>query len=127
MAKEVKDIKSEIAISKLYIKDLEYLIKKAEKPVTKEKEKKKQKLDSLKCEYTNLEEAHEAYGYGVMSQAEFEKLQDFFSDRELAEDEKDAKELYLIFLKSTLKIENRNIEYFEKELFNEKLVEIARS
>lgn len=113
---EIEDLKVEIAISKLYIKDLESLIKKCEKPVEKEKEKKKKKLDSLKSEYVDIDEAHEAYGYGSITEEQFEKLEDFFNNKQSVEEEKGAKELYLNFLKQTLGKEKRELCNFEKEL-----------
>ena len=113
---KIEDLKVEIAISKLYIKDLESLIKKCEKPVEKEKEKKKKKLESLKSEYANIDEAHEAYGYGEITEKEFEKLEDFFNNKQSVEEEKGAKELYLKFLKKTFSRENRELCNFENEL-----------
>lgn len=98
------------------MKDLENLIKKCEKPVSKEIERRKQKLDKLKCEYETYEDAQTAYGFGEITQAEFEKLQDFFANKENQEDEKSIKELYLRFLKQALNIECENLNYLEKEL-----------
>ncbi|MBP1924626.1 hypothetical protein J2Z76_000479 [Sedimentibacter acidaminivorans] len=116
MAKQVNDTKIELAITKLYIKDLESLIKKCEKPVSKEIERRKQKLDKLKCEYETYEDAQTGYGFGEITQTEFERLQDFFISKETQEEEKSVKELYLKFLKQTLNRECRNLNYLEEEL-----------
>lgn len=110
------DTMLEIAITKLYIKDLESLILKAEKSANKKIDERKKSMDKLKCTYETLEEAHEAYGYGEINETEFLKLQEFFENKESLIEDKSTAELYLSHLKRVLNTEKMNLEYFKKEL-----------
>lgn len=112
------DLKVEIAISKIVVKELEKIVNKYEKQVDKEKEK-----DKKLQQYEDLEQAMEAYGYGDITAKEFQKIQDYFENKE---NDKSVNELYLCYIEQEYRKEKKNLADLERELFNEKLVEIAR-
>lgn len=116
---QIDNLKEEIAICKIVVKELAVLVKKYEKQVDKEKEKEK-KLQR----YEDLEQAREAYGFGEITKQEFEKLQDYFDCKE---QNKTVKELYLQYIEKEYRLEKKNLSDLEKELFKEELVSIARS
>ena len=104
----ISDMKLEIAINEIVVKELQIIVNKYNKQVDREKEKEK-KLFA----YVDLQEAQEAFGYGDISEAEFKKIQDYFENRE---NEKSVKELYLNHIKHELKNEKRNLADLKNEL-----------
>jgi hypothetical protein len=116
----IKEIKTEIALIKIGMKENQISINKYEKRVAKEKLKKQEKL----LEYASIEEAREAFGFGEITETEYCSLCDYF---ESLEDEKSINELFLIYLKREKKQNLKDLKYLEEELFKEELVEMARN
>lgn len=116
----IKEIKTEIALIKLGMKENQISINKYEKRVAKEKIKKQEML----LEYATVEEAQEAFGFGEITEIEYHSLCDYF---ESLEDEESINELFLNYLKRERKQNLKDLKYLEDELFKEELVEIARN
>lgn len=120
MSKITKDLETEIELIKLDIKENEIVIRKYEKKVNREKSKEQRIL----LEFSTIEEVQEAYGYGEITEEEYNKFNNHFEN---IENKKSINEMFLIYLKKTEKQNKQTLKYLENELFKEELVEIARS
>lgn len=118
--KKINDLKNEIELIKLDIYENEIIIKKYKKRVEKENLKEQEKL----LKYVTIEEAQEAYGHGEISDSEYERLVNYFEN---VEDKKSVNEIFLEYMQRCKKENTNTLKYLEQELFNEELVEMARS
>lgn len=77
-------IKEEIRVREIVLKKLRTSIEALDKVSARKKAKQKQEMEKL-LEYKTYEEAHEAYGWGFISDAEFEQIQNILegNNREL--------------------------------------------
>lgn len=117
MSKEVEELKLEIALTKLDIKETQLLINKYEKKVSKEKEKLKKKY-----KYESEEEIREAFENDVITLKEYDEILDYFNSQE-----KSINEIFLEYLKRNNIEDLKHLRSLEDELFKENLVQIARS
>ena len=117
---KINNLKNEIELIKLDIYENEIIIKKYKKKVDKEKIIEQRQL----LEYATIEEVQEAYGFGEISDSEYDKLINYFENKE---NEKSINEMFLEYVKRSRNENTNTLKYLEKELFNEELVEVARS
>lgn len=84
---ERKEIEADLKARKILLKKFESVLKDLEKKSLSHKEKRKEKLLSLR-EYKTYEEAHEAYGWGYITEEEFRDIVAFIEkgDSEIEND-----------------------------------------
>lgn len=118
--KEIENIKKEIKLIKLEIYENEILIKKYSKRVNQEKTNKQEML----LQFNSVEEVQEAYGYGDLTEEEYNEVINYFEN---LENEKSINEMFLEYIKRTKTQNMDTLKYLEGELFKEELVDIANS
>ena len=111
-----KDTLLEIHMTELWIKDIESLIRKHKKSVVLAKAARHEKIESLQCEYSSPEEAHEAYGYDYITFEEYEAVKKFYEDKEAMEFQLTDIEQHSKFLKQELIKEKNNLKYHKNIL-----------
>ena len=84
MNKDVEALKLEIKTGNILIKEYERLREKYAKKVEAEKTKKASKYDQLLEDYPTWEEAHEAWGMGYITTAEFKALEQIYEKKDTA-------------------------------------------
>ena len=104
----IQDMKLEISINKIVVKELQLIVNKYTKQVDREKGK-----DEKLFVYEDLQEAQEAFGYGDITEKEFIKIQDYFENKK---SEKSVKDLYLNYIKNELYKEKKNLADMKNEL-----------
>ena len=114
-----KEIKKEIRIRKLVIKKLETAIRDLNRSVETQKKKKRDRLERL-MEYKTYEEAHEAYGYGFLTEQEFYEVQDLLEEKENKIEAPGVEECAARILLSLEKEMYSDIRSFEFELLPQK-------
>jgi len=105
-------------MTELWIKDLESLIRKHNKKVSAAESARRERINSLQCEYASPEEAHEAYGYDYITFEEYEAVVKFYEDKKDMEFEIEDIEKHNKYLKQELRRERENLEY-HKNIINE--------
>lgn len=117
--KERKSIRVEIKARKLVIKKLATAISALQKTADRQKAEKTAKREKL-LEYKTYNEAQDAYGYGFITEEEFDEIVEFLEKSQAIVDEPTAEELALKILLSWrhhmgLEIANLEFEMLPKE------------
>ena len=116
MSKDIiENLKIEMELIKIDIREQKIIIRKYQKKVDKEKAK-------LNQVYHSIEDVEMAFGNEEIDLKERDKWLDYFDGLNETMDEK-----YLDYLLREKKNNLKNLKFLEQELFNEELVEIARS
>lgn len=95
--KERKSIRVEIKARKLVIKKLATAISALQKTADRQKAEKTAKREKL-LEYKTYNEAQDAYGYGFITEEEFDEIAEFLEKSQQIVDEPTAEELALKIL-----------------------------
>lgn len=117
--KERKSIRVEIKARKLVIKKLATAISALQKTADRKKAEKTAKREKL-LEYKTYNEAQDAYGYGFITEEEFDEIVEFLEKSQAIVDEPTAEELALKILLNWrhhmgLEIANLEFEMLPKE------------
>lgn len=117
--KERKSIRVEIKARKLVIKKLVTAISALQKTADRQKAEKTAKREKL-LEYKTYNEAQDAYGYGFITEEEFDEIVEFLEKSQQIVDEPTAEELALKILLNWrhhmgLEIANLEFEMLPKE------------
>ncbi|GEM_PF-957993 len=117
--KERKSIRVEIKARKLVIKKLATAISALQKTADRQKAEKAAKREKL-LEYKTYGEAQDAYGYGVITEEEFDEIVEFLEKSQQIVDEPTAEELAFKILLNWrhhmgLEIANLEFEMLPKE------------
>ena len=117
--KERKSIRVEIKARKLVIKKLATAISVLQKTADRQKAEKTAKREKL-LEYKTYNEAQDAYGYGFITEEEFDEIVEFLEKSQQIVDEPTAEELALKILLNWrhhmgLEIANLEFEMLPKE------------
>lgn len=117
--KERKSIRMEIKARKLVIKKLATAISALQKTADRQKAEKTAKREKL-LEYKTYNEAQDAYGYGFITEEEFDEIVEFLEKSQQIVDEPTAEELALKILLNWrhhmgLEIANLEFEMLPKE------------
>lgn len=117
--KERKSIRVEIKARKLVIKKLATAISALQKTADRQKAEKTAKREKL-LEYKTYNEAQDAYGYGFITEEEFDEIVEFLEKSQQIVDEPTAEELALKILLNWrhhmgLEIANLEFEMLPKE------------
>lgn len=117
--KERKSIRVEIKARKLVIKKLATAISALQKTADRQKAEKTAKREKL-LEYKTYNEAQDAYGYGFITEEEFDEIVEFLEKSQAIVDEPTAEELALKILLNWrhhmgLEIANLEFEMLPKE------------
>ena len=111
--KERKSIRVEIKARKLIIKKLGTAISALQKTADRQKAEKTAKRDKL-LEYKTYNEAQDAYGYGFITEEEFDEIVEFLEKSQEIVDEPTAEEIALNTLlnwKNHMGAEIANLEF----------------
>ena len=111
--KERKSIRVEIKARKLVIKKLATAISALQKTADRQKAEKTAKREKL-LEYKTYNEAQDAYGYGFITEEEFDEIVEFLEKSQQIVDEPTAEELALKILlnwRHHMGLEIANLEF----------------
>lgn len=113
---EIKDLKIELKARKLVLAKLESALKPLAAKAERQRVDRSVRREVLLGEYKTYDEAHEAYGYGYISEKEFNEIVDFLENSQKKVDAPDAEAIAADILKGWIKITKSDISYFEFEL-----------
>ena len=111
--KERKELRVEIRARKIVIKKLATAIKAIEQTCTRERKEREAEREKL-LTYKTYQEAQDAYGWGLIDEAEFDKIAAFLESSQEIVDEGTANDLALKILtswRSDLTMEIAEIEF----------------
>ena len=113
---EIKDLKIELKARKLVLAKLESALKPLAAKAERHRVDRAVRRETLLGEYKTYDEAHEAYGYGYISEKEFEEIAEFLESSQKKVDAPDAEAIAADILKGWIKIMKSDIDHFEFEL-----------
>lgn len=108
MDKEKENILLEIKARKELLKRLEAVSKRLSEKVEKQKKQRQEEFDSLK-KWSSVEEAHEAYGWDMITEEEYWDICDFFDNGKKFVEETATKEA----------VAESILNRFKEKLYNE--------
>ena len=113
---EIKGLKIELKARKLILAKLESALKPLAAKAERQRIDRAVRRETLLGEYKTYDEAHEAYGYGYISEKEFEEITKFLESSQKKVDVPDAEAIAADILKGWIKITKSDIDHFEFEL-----------
>ena len=113
---EIKDTKIELKARKLVLAKLESALKPLAAKAERNRVDRAVRRETLLGEYKTYEEAHEAYGYGYISEKEFEEITEFLESSQKKVDAPDAEAIAADILKGWIKLTKSDIDHLEFEL-----------
>lgn len=113
--KERKESRVEIKARKLIIKKLETAITALRKTANRQKAEKQAEREKL-LEYKTYQEAQDAYGWGLITEEEFDKIVEFLESSQKAVDEPTAEDIAIKTLMSWQSLMGAEIANLEFEL-----------
>ena len=112
----IKDLKIELKARKLVLAKLETALKPLQAKAERQRTDRAVRREVLLGEYKTYDEAHEAYGYGYITEKEFEEIVDFLENSQKKVDAPDAEAIAASIIKDWIKRMNSDIYHFEFEL-----------
>ena len=96
--KERKDIRVEIKARKIVMKKLDTAIKALEQTCARERKEKEEKREKL-LSYKSYQDAQDAYGWGYITEEEFDEITEFMESSQKLVDESTAEDIAVKTLK----------------------------
>lgn len=113
---EIKDFKVELKARKLVLAKLETALKPLQAKAERQHTDRAARREALLHYYKTYDEAHEAYGYGYITEKEFQDIVDFLESSQEKVDAPDAEAIAASIIKDWIKRMNSDIYHFEFEL-----------
>lgn len=113
------DLRHEIKTRKLVLKRLEHPLALAKAAAEKKRSERIARLEEL-GEYKTYEEAHDAYGWGFITEEEFESIKNFLEHKEELKGERSDEEYAADMMQEFVARLQREITSFQFELLPEK-------
>lgn len=113
------DLRHEIKARKLVLKRLEHPLVLAKAAAEKKRSERIARLEEL-GEYKTYEEAHDAYGWGFITEEEFEAVKSFLEHKEELKSERSAEEYAADMIQEFVARLQREITSLQFELLPEK-------
>jgi len=113
---EIKDLKIELKARQLVLSKLETALKPIEAKAKRQHTDRAVRRETMLREYKTYDEAHEAYGYGYITQKEFEEITALLENSQKIVDKPDAEAIAASIIKHWIKTTKSDIYYFEFEL-----------
>lgn len=113
------DLRYEIKARKLALKRLEHPLALSKAAAEKKRSERIARLEEL-GEYKTYEEAHDAYGWGFITEEEFESIKNFLEHKEELKGERSAEEYAANILQEFVARLQREIASFQFELLPKK-------
>ena len=112
----IKDLKIELKARKLVLAKLETALKPLQAKAERQRTDRAVRREVILGEYKTYDEAHEAYGYGYITEKDFEEIVDFLENSQKKVDAPDAEAIAASIIKDWIKRMNSDIYHFEFEL-----------
>lgn len=113
------DLRHEIKARKLVLKRLEHPLALAKATAEKKRSERHARLEEL-GEYKTYDEAHDAYGWGYITEEEFEAIKNFLEHKEELKGERSAEEYAADMMQEFVARLQREIASFQFELLPKK-------
>ena len=112
----IKDLKIELKARKLVLAKLETALKPLQAKAERQRTDRAVRREVMLGEYKTYDEAHEAYGYGYITEKEFQEIVDYLENSQKKVDAPDAEAIAADIIKRIIKHMNSDIYHFEFEL-----------